>query len=173
MNEHIETSRWRDLLELLTRLQQMHVDLSVLIDRKVDAMRRNDLDTLRDTLAQEAVLVHAIQEREGMRRQLLDTIGEKMGWPAQTARALSMSQLASRIARSQRERLLAVGKKLREAVSRVARANRLAGCVAREINDHLRWVFASVKPYQSEPAGYTGAGKPLACSELTILDAVG
>ncbi|MHC4697736.1 MAG: flagellar protein FlgN [Planctomycetota bacterium] len=173
MNKSIESSRFHDLRELLARLEELHLELVSLIRAKTDAMKRNDLDAMRDLVAREQTLARTIHEREGLRGQLMDVIGGQMGWPRQTARALSLSQLAARVPDAQRDVLLSVGRSLREAVSRVARVNRIAGAVARQISNHLEWVFASVKPQQAAPAGYSGSGGLVTRSETVLLDAVG
>lgn len=173
MNKNIESARFCDLRELLAGLERLQVELVSLIRTKIDAMKKNDLNAMRDLAAREQALAGTIHEREGVRRQLMDAIGRQMGWPPQTARALSLSQLAARVPDAQRAVLLAGGRSLRQAVSRVARANRVAGAVAGQISGHLAWVFASVRPRQGGPAAYTGSGGLVARSENVILDAMG
>ena len=173
MKKSIESSRFGDLLELLAGLEKLNAELVSLVRTKIDAMKRNDMGAMRDITAREQEIAGVVHEREGLRRQLMDLIGRQMGWSSRTARALSLSQLAARVSEAQRVALLAAGRRLREVVSRLARANRVAGAIAREISDHLGWVFASVRPRRAEPVGYSGLGGLVPRSETMILDAVG
>jgi hypothetical protein len=84
-----------------------------------------------------------------------------------------VSQLAEHLPEAQREGLLNIAGKLRGVVSRLAQANRVAGVVSREIVNHLRWVFASVRPAGGQPVAYAGDGALVGPSEARIFEAVG
>ena len=173
MTRAIEPKRLRDLLTLLGQLEQLHDELAALVKAKVDAMKRADMRTLQQRTEQEQDLVKRIQEREGLRRQLMDVIGEQLGLSPRSARTLTVSQLVSRIPKEQQEAILESAERLRFSVSKVARANRVAGMVAHELVDHLRRVFAAVRPKGERGTGYTGEGAAVPQSENRIFEAVG
>jgi hypothetical protein len=161
------------LLTLLDRLERMHRDLLEVIRDKIERMRASDLDGMRDCIAREATLVQAITEQEGLRRQLMVSMGQEMGIAPHQARAMHVRELARRIDPSRREPLLAAAERLRGTVARVAEANRVAGLIAREILRHFRHVFAAMTCLESGPGGYTPRGYRQTTANQALLDAVG
>ena len=89
------------------------------------------------------------------------------------ARALTLSQLASRVGPPHREKLLAAGQALRGLATQVAQANRVAGVVAREVINHLSWVFRSVRPEDAGRVGYTHGNAAAPVADSRIFEAVG
>ena len=173
MTRAIETKRLQDLVTVLGQLERLHEELAGLVRAKVDAMRRADMPALREHTELEQALVNRIQQREGLRRQLMDVIGEGLGLPARSARRLTVSQLVSRVPDRQREEILGAAEKLRAAVSRVARANHLAGAIACALVEHLRRVFAAVRPKCECGTAYTDEGAAVAQVGDRILEAIG
>ncbi|MGB2986517.1 MAG: flagellar protein FlgN [Phycisphaerae bacterium] len=173
MTKAIEPKRLQDLLRLFSSLRKLQEHLLALVQSKIDAMRRADIPAMRELDERERAIAKRLHQREGLRRQLMDAIGEEMGLPPQTARALTVSQLASRLPGPQRPGLLNAAEKLREAASKATQVNRVAGVISREILNHLKWVFASVKPADGEPVGYAGDGALVAPAETRIFETVG
>ncbi len=114
-----------------------------------------------------------LQSHEGVRRRILDRIGEDLGMQPGAARALTLSQLASRVGHPHRETLLAAGQALRGLATQVAQANRVAGVVAREVINHLSWVFMSVRPEGAGRVGYTHGDAAAPVADSRIFEAVG
>lgn len=162
-----------DLIKLLNRLTVLHEELLSVIRRKIDAMRCSDIDRMREHGKKEQLLVGKITEREGLRRQLMDLISEKLQLSACSARCLPLKQLATRIPAVSRSALNESGDRLRECMTRVAVANRIAGMIARQIVQHLEWVFASVRPQEGEPVGYSRTGLLVANTDTCLVDALG
>lgn len=157
-----------DLTHLMGTLESLHGDLAGLMERKVDAMRRADVEGLSELGAKEIALTQRLRERDVMRRRVLERIGKELGLNAARARTLTVSQLSPHLDEPQRANLMEAARKLRSAVFRSARTNRLAGVIAREVLEHMRWVFASVRRLGQEGNEY-GGGR----MEHRILDAVG
>lgn len=168
-----EPKRLKDLIRLLGGLQRMHEQLLKLVRDKIDAMRRADIAALRTLSQQEQSLAGRLQAREGLRRQLMDTIGKDMGLSASTARAMPVSQIASRVPEASRDRLLDVARGLRDVIAQVAQANRVAGAISREILGHLTWVFSSVRPAGEKAVVYSGRGGTVGPAETRIFETVG
>ena len=173
MTKTIEANRLRDLLRLLDTLATMNAQLFTLIGSKIDAMKRADLHAMRECGERERDMVQQMQEREGLRRQLMDAIGEVLGLSSRSARALSVTQLASRLVDPQRAALTEAADRVRKAVFKVTQANRVAGVVSREILHHLKWIFASVRPRDEKPAGYAGDGVMVSNCGTPMFETVG
>lgn len=173
MTQTIESRRIKDLLTLLESLRELYRQLLTLVQSKIDAMRRADTPAMQTLSEQEQALAGRIQEREGFRHQLMDAIGEELHMPPRAARALPMSQLASRLCTRQRSALTDAAGRLREVVAKVTQANRVAGAVSREILNHMKWVFSAVRPRDAEPVGYSGDGALVGPADHRIFETVG
>ncbi len=148
----------RDLCRLLYQAAGSYNELSILVERKVEAMRRADMAALQEAKEHEMALVKAISEQEGMRRALMDKIGCILGMAAGTARIMTVSQLCQRLSADASEQVAQAAGALRKAVTHSARVNRLAGVVAGELVNHLRWVWRAARPVGEKRVGYTPAG---------------
>jgi len=157
-----------DLIKLMTGLEALHGDLTVLVERKIDAMRRADVEGLTELGAKEVALTQRLRERDAMRRQVLERIGKELGQTPARARTLTVTQLTAHLDAAQCAQLMDAARKLRAAVFKSARVSRLAGAIARDVLDHMRWVFASVRPKGQSSSEFGGARM-----EHRILDAVG
>lgn len=160
-------------MSVFEQLTSLHEELAGVIERKIDAVRRNDFQAVRDAGACEQALVTRIQEREGLRRQLVDAIGDQAGWPAGAARRLSAAQFSERLDESQRAPLSQRVEALRSGVAQVSRMNRVASAVCRNVLTHMKWVFAAIRPADGGASGYTGAGTPATRISTQLIDAVG
>lgn len=166
-------SRVSDLVRLLDQVRSLYEQLFSLIDAKLDAMRRCDIDAMRVCNDRENALAKRLEEREGLRRQLVDAIGEELGLPSRAARLLTITQIANRLPQAQRTRLMESVGRLRQSVAKVSQANRVSGAVTRGIVDHLRWVFAAVRGGEEAPAGYSRGGAVVSHASGPLFDAVG
>ena len=173
MSRPSESKRGRDLLKLLESLQNLFEQLLGLVQSKFEAMRRADVPAMQALSERERELAAHLHEREGFRRQLVGAMSEELALPPETARALAVSQIASRVSKPQQKGLLDAAERLRLTVSKVTQANRVAGAVSREILNHLKWVFASVRPKDAEPAVYAGDGALVARANNRIFETVG
>lgn len=138
----------RNLCEVLQQMQQLHNDLAVTIDSKVKAMRLAEMDILHQVRESEQQLIKRINDAEGARRLLMDRLGEEIGMAPRTGRVMTVSQLTNRIEAEQGEAVRAAAEGLRLAVTEVARSNRLAGIVSRELVNHLQRVWAAARPLE-------------------------
>ncbi|RME39866.1 MAG: hypothetical protein D6788_04535, partial [Planctomycetota bacterium] len=148
-------------------------ELLEVIRRKMQAMKEADLPAMQALTRREHKLIERIQEREGCRRQLLDVLGEELGFRNGSGRAVNVSQLADRLPDSCRRTLEHTARALRDVVVKVAQANRVAGAMSREVIHHLTWVFAAARPRAAAPVGYGDNGAPVAAEDAALLDAVG
>ena len=173
MSRMIESKRFRDLLRLMAELQRLHERLVALGQEKLDAIKRADVPAMRELTDREHDAARRIHEREGLRRQLMDGIGDSLGLAPNVARALPVSQLVALIGEQQGRRLREAADKLREAVSRVARVHRVVGSASRAVVGHLQHVFAAMTPAQEQPAAYADDGGAVRASDTRIFETVG
>ncbi|MFQ5495572.1 MAG: flagellar export chaperone FlgN [Phycisphaerae bacterium] len=163
----------RDLVRLFEGLQRIQQRLHQLLQEKMQAVKRADVEALRALDDRERSVVEDLHRRQGLRRQIMDAIGRLAGLPDGNGRSLTVSQLAAHLPADQRSVLLAAAAALGRRVARVVHANRLLGAVSRELLDHLTWVFEAVRPQDDRPDGYAGNGAPARGGETRILEVVG
>lgn len=163
----------RDLTRLFDGLLACYQELLGVIREKLAAMKRADLHVMREMTIKEQGLARTIHEREGLRRQLMDALGAALGLSARTARTMTISQLASRVSADQALMLRESADALRDVIHEVAHSNRIAGAACREVINHMRWVFASVRPELDAPTGYAGDGARVTTPSTMIFEAVG
>ncbi len=166
-------ARLGDLVTLLDQLREMYEEMLALIDQKIDAMRKADLDAMRVCQEAEQDLTRRVNEREGLRRQLMDAIGAELRLPPGAGRALSISQLTDKLGKSERAPTISAADRLKNTIAKVAQANRVAGVISGEIVHHLRWVFAAVQPREEKPAAYSGAGVVVPRPGARLFETVG
>lgn len=169
----IDTKRINNLVRLLEEIAGAYHELGGLVQKKTDAMKRADLPGMRSAMVEEQGLVRRLNECEGLRRQMMDAIGQRLGLPSKLARTVSASQLAIHLPEPEGQRLLAVAERLKETMARVARINRVAAGISREILGHLKAVFSAVTSVGEEPVGYSGTGAPVGVGEARLIEAVG
>lgn len=167
------TTRVRDLVRLLDQMRSLYEQMFTVIDAKLSAMRRSDVAAMTHSGTQERVLSDRLGEREGLRKQLMDAVGEEIGPAGRSGRRLTVSQLANRLNEQDRVALLAAADRLRREVAKVSQANRVAGVVAREVVNHLQWVFAAVRPGAEEPSGYSKSGVVVSRMAGPMFDTIG
>lgn len=165
--------RLRELLMLLAQLTKTYDELHEAIRGKLSAMRAADLQRMREYAATEARLAGRIQEREGLRRQIMEAVGGEIGLPKGRGREVTVTALSAHLADPDRSQLLRVADALRRKVIAVSHANRVAGSATRETLAHLGHVFASVRPAQSRPDSYTHLGNRPHRADAGLFETVG
>jgi len=173
MERRMIAKRTRDLVRLLGELKTLQERLLKLIEARIDAMKRADMSAMRELVDREEELTRRILERDGLRRQVADAVAEETGCPPRSGRDMTVSQIAGRVGEPARTHLLDAVADLRRIVLRVVRANRTAGAVARELINHVSWVFASVRPAGGKPVGYSGDGAVVGSAETRLFETVG
>ncbi|HNQ24459.1 MAG TPA: flagellar export chaperone FlgN [Phycisphaerae bacterium] len=168
-----ERQRLADLRQLLETLRGLHQQLLETIERKLAAMRRADFEALRVATMQEQQLVHSIQEREGLRRQLADLLGQQLGLPARGGRTLTVAQLAECLAGPARQGLLETADALRAVMNQVVQVNRSAEAVTRRMLEHFEAIFASLAGLHGPAGAYAGNGGAVGVGTQRILETVG
>ncbi len=162
-----------DLIRLIKEMNTLHRELAAVVEVKLAAMKKADMDGMRVQASREHDLVGRISEREGFRRQIMEAIGGAMGITAKTARVMTVSQLAKRVGGKDGPVLLRVASELKESMARVARINRLAGAISLNVLGHLQAVFGAVASCGTKQVGYSGSGKMVNVRDRRLIETVG
>jgi hypothetical protein len=173
MDSSSQSNTVSSLARLLGQLRTLYERLLELIQQKMDAMRRADLHALRAISEEEAPLVYRLQEREGLRRQLMGLIARAHGLSDGDGRSATISQIAERIDGTQRRELGSAADALREVVAKVAGANRIAGAATRDVLHHMQWVTASIRPGGRRPEGYSPKGAKVDANGAMLFETLG
>lgn len=173
INEKQTIKGTTELVRLMDELTALHEQLLGAVCAKTEAMRRADMPAMRESGRQEQLLVERINERTGLRRQLMDMIGDQLGLPRKTARVITASQLAARLPESHRAALMAAAVRLKEAVAPVARANRMGSAIATRVVGHLKQVFASVTGAEGSAPAYSRTGGVAQRRDAMLFEALG
>jgi len=173
MSQTNDPAKLRDLVTLLSTLESLYEELGAVVRRKIEAMKRNELQIMRDLNEREHALAGKIRERDGLRRQLMDAVGAQAGWPNGAARDIPLAQLSARLPEPHASALRSARARLAEAAARLANANRTAAEFARAIIEHLTWVFRAAGPAGAAPVTYSAGGSRTRRGETMIVDTVG
>ena len=165
--------RLHDLMVLLRDIGALHRDLLQKVRDKAEAMRQGDVQAIQTCTRAEHNLVVRIQQREGLRRQLMDMIGKDLGLPAGQARTLSASKLARKLDEPHRTRVTELADQLRVCMTQLAKENRVSGTIARGVLVHLQGIFQSIGASVSSPVGYGADGSVVSGSDQRIIEALG
>jgi len=164
--------RAMDLVRLIDQLSATHGQLLGLTRRKLQAIRAADLEAMCACNDEQETLLKRLREREGLRKQLMDAIGIELGLAAKTGRLLTITQLLSKLSGSVQQELSAARDRLREAVGKLAQANRINSAVSRELVNHLEFVFSAVRPSTTTSGEYSARGS-LRLTNPGLLETIG
>jgi len=173
MKDAVDLKRLRDLVRLFDTLRLLHEELFRVTDSKIDAMRHADTGAIQAAGENEQLIVTRLKEREGLRKQLMEAIGQDLGIAKNAARLLTVSQLATRLPEPERGLVVSAASRLQAAMTKSSQANRVAAAVAREVVQHMKWVFAAVRPAETALHGYTGRGQTIANTDASLFEIVG
>ncbi len=172
MRTKTQNNRLRDLVTLLGDVDGLHRELLQAVRGKTEAMRRSDVPHIQACTEEERSLVIRIQEREGLRRQLMDVIGKDLGLSGRKARTMSASRLAQRLDEPYRTQITEVAATLKGTMTQLVRDNRVAGLIAREVLGHLRGIFSCIGASVRQPVGYAADGAVVSGTDQKIIETV-
>lgn len=159
------------LLSLLNRWQGQLAGLLTIADEKLAAMRRADADALTSCAQREEMLLRGIAAGEPERHELLARLAQ--GLPGARRRVDRLSELAELLPEPYASQILAKNTGLRQVALKLREKNRLAAGVARQLQLHIRGVFADVAKASQESIGYGPQGQHEQQVRLSFVDAVG
>lgn len=127
----------RDLGRLLSDMLELHKELAMHMQNKLDAIRQADSDRMQSITAREMVLADRIAEREGLRKQIARRIVAGLGRPSAQADKMKISELAALLAEPRRSQLLGLATGLREKIDQVEKLRITTTLITQEMLRHL------------------------------------
>ena len=164
----------RDLHDLGQHLRGLHAaltDLSNLTDEKLAGMKSADTAALHRCAAREADLLRQVFNDEHNRNAVLARLAQALQCGARTPPRLS--EIADRLPEPLASSLRARNAALKVVAGELKRKNGLAAKVARNLQNHIRGVFAEVASASQESLGYGPKGQHETSDSLSWVDAIG
>ncbi|MCG3127637.1 MAG: hypothetical protein CHACPFDD_02504 [Phycisphaerae bacterium] len=160
--------------QLLDHLAQTQTHLRVLVETgraKLAAMRRADAGGLQQIASREAALLEAFLLHERSRAIIVAQLAQTLRQPELTRATLhTISELLPEPARSA---IVARKHALAELAEALRRDNALAARVARDLQGHVRAVYAAMNEACRQSFGYGPAGNERHVDRDACVDAVG
>ena len=158
----------RELGQHLAELHATLKQLAELATEKLAAMRRADTEALNGCAAREEELLRDVFRRQQARNALLARLAQSLHCPEARLPEIA-DRLPEPLASSLRARSLA----LQETVGDLQRRNTLAATVARNLQAHIRGIFAEVASANQETLVYGPRGQHEISRPRCWVDAVG
>lgn len=162
----------RELVRSLDAMRGLHEQLFDILEAKMAAMRAANVAALQTANQNEHAVVQTLREKESQRSSLMQAVARECGMTAKAARTATVSEIAPLVPGVERELLLNAASRLQGVVARTAQANRIAGTIARQVTNHMKFVFSGLRPARSAPVGYTVRGESFLANPV-IMDVVG
>lgn len=153
--------------ELLASLRQ----LDALASEKLAALRQADSKRLEACAAEEGELLAAVLAQGPRRGALLADVAQRLLGDVRGAPTLAM--LAERLPEPQASNLRAKSLLFEKVTGELQRKNRLAGQVARKLQEHVRGIFADVAKSAQTQVGYGKSGPSVLAGASCYVEAVG
>ncbi len=160
-----------ELLEQLAELHATMKQLAELAGRKLTAIRAADSEALHQCAECESQLLNRLFRSEPKRKALLASLAQSLRCPSRPSPRLS--EIADRLSEPLASALRARSLALAQISKDLQKKNRLVGTVARNLQSHLRGVFAALTGASTEAVVYGPAGQPEVGQVRFWMDAVG
>jgi flagellar biosynthesis/type III secretory pathway chaperone len=167
----ILSAQLASILEQLIALQE---ELHSVIERKQTMMRRADVEGILNVAQEEGALVGKVMALDRQRVEVVAKMCQALSIPATgSPSAISISQLAARLEVAARTRLVKLAQVLRQAMLKVAQANRVVQMASHQLLDCVRNVFSIILEDASAVPVYSRDGELSSTASAKVLDAVG
>ncbi len=165
--------RLRDVDQLLAELVRLHEELLEVVQRKLMAMRMNDIEVIHECVAREGELTKKISDREGLRRRLVVLIGQDLGLREEESRNMSIGRLAEYLHENKRLKLQVLADRLSAVLVEIAKVNTVVTLFAGRMLEHYRYVFGEITKGISESPVYVRDGGQPKGTAAQVFDATG
>jgi len=168
------TASGDELAELLTSLNDWLAQLRQLValsQRKLAALRTADTPALEQLAGEEGERVRELLAAGTARAAVLARVAQSL--PGGPPARLTLGTLAERLDEPAASVLRAKSVALREAATELQRKNAVVAQVARNLQGHIRGVFAELAKATQESVVYGAGGQPEASGRRCWVDAVG
>ena len=114
-----------------------------------------------------------LAQGEGLRQQLVQLIGRELGLSTEQVQDLSLRALAERFDEPRQGQLLTLSASIRERLSAIDAANKVAALVTGEMLKHYRQVYSAMARSGPSMGTYSAGGQLAADRPVQVFDAVG
>lgn len=163
--------RLRDLSELLMGFVRLHEELIEIIQRKLLAMRKSDLDAIQECVDREGELTRKISDREGLRKRLMALICCDLGIGEEESATMPLSQLANHVDHKSSLKLRVAGDRLSAILREIAKVNIVITLFGRRMLEHYRDVFAQITQGLNESPVYARTARQAGTFEGQVFEA--
>ncbi len=160
--------------ELPALLAELHESLKQLLElagEKLAAMRRADHEALQQCAQREGQVLQELFRREPQRKAVLARLAHGLRAPHESVPCLS--DLTGRLPEPLASSLRARAGALRAVAEELQRKNRLAAAVARNLQSHIRGIFAELAGVAQESQMYGPHGRQQNGAARCWIDALG
>jgi hypothetical protein len=162
------------LAELLEKLTAKQESIRAVIRKKLEAMRRADVEAMIAASHREGELVNDVTGLEVERREISEKLGEVAGARGTArGRGLPLRVIAAQLDDADRARITRLADALRRRMLEVAEANRVVELVSREMLAFFKDIFTAIVRDGAAPLTYSAGGEIGAPVGARVLDAVG
>lgn len=165
------SSSCRALIDCLAVLHDVLKQFVEQSDRKLSALREADAEAMHRGAAREAELLEKVQEHRRARNAILARLAQGLQWPG--VRSARLGKIAERIPEPFSSILRARTVALRELATTLEQKNKLAALVARNLQTHVRGMFADIASATLESVVYGPNGNHEQTRKQSWVDAVG
>ncbi len=165
--------RIRDLIRLMAELLHLHEDLLGVVQRKLLAMRKSDVELMQTCTAGEIDLTGRIRERDGLRKQILVLIAKDLNRPTTRQKEMTVSELLKHVSESEGNKMRALAGQLSFIMGETAKVNTVVQLFAQQMLDHYREIFERVTRGVVESPTYVVGGRPRGVLRAHVVDAIG
>lgn len=161
----------KQLAEQLATLGGLMRELLAIGREKLAFMRTADAEALNQCAAREARVLEEVLRCEQQRGAVLARLARNLR--LSESRPASVSEIAEKTPEPISSSIRARMRPLAEISSELKRINRVASLVARDLQGHIRGVFAALAEVGRQPVGYGPQGRQAHLNKDAWLDAVG
>ena len=163
--------RLRDLSELLMGFVRLHEELIEIVQRKLLAMRKSDLDAIQECVVRDGELTRTISDREGLRKRLMVLIGCDLGIGEEDSATMPLSRLATHVDEKSSLKFRVAGDRLSAILKEIAKVNLVITLFGRRMLEHYSDVFAQITQGLNESPVYARTARQMGMVEAQVFEA--
>lgn len=173
MTETRMDSLARELVRLLNDMARQHDELAVLMQSKLEAIRRADSDAIQSITSSELLLANRVAEREGLRRDLVRNLLRDLGRDPQEFLSVRTSDLAEHFSEPRRSQILSAAAGLRSRIEAIDRRQTSTRLITEHMLQHMGEIIAVVTSGGAATGVYSRRGGRETSGGANVFEAVG
>lgn len=162
----------QQLIEAMQQELQHQQDLVILLDHKLDAMRKCDLSRMQALSVNEQRLMECMRLSEQRRTETVRRAARQFFSQRPDDKPVTCRELAQAAPEPQRSKLLALTGMLREVVENVQRLHRVQSTSAQKVMGHFNQIFRIIAQSGRDIGLYGRFGKKSLLEQNRLVDAL-